>query len=431
VSAVDEWFGALPVGWQRLKLKYVTDFINGAAFKPSDWGHEGVPIIRIQNLNDGADFNYTTKIVRERNHVQQGDILFGWSGNRGTSFGPFRWTKPGLFYLNQHIFLVKDYGHDREWLYWALKAVTEEVEKRAHGIIGMVHITRPELDQTPVPVPPLPAQRTIADFLDRKTAAIDALIEKKERLLALLAEKRAALIHRAVTKGLDSDVPMKDSGVPWIGEIPAHWEVKRLKFLLDGIEQGWSPECEQRLAEGGEWAVLKVGCVNHGVWRPEEHKALPASLEPRQRFEILVGDVLMSRANTSELVGSVARVSGPTGARLLLCDKLYRLSLTPNVDPDFLVYLLNSWVTRKQHEVASSGASASMQNISQPRAGNLVLAVPPAGEQRRLAASVAERLGRLATTRKALNRQLDKLHEYRQALITAAVTGQLDIQGAA
>lgn len=97
------------------------------------------------------------------------------------------------------------------------------------GAAGQQRVPEDFVLDFPVPIPPLPVQRAIADFLDRKTAALDGLIARKERLLELLAERRAALIHRAVTRGLDPDVPMKDSGVPWIGEIPAHWEVKRLK----------------------------------------------------------------------------------------------------------------------------------------------------------------------------------------------------------
>jgi type I restriction enzyme S subunit len=100
----------------------------------------------------------------------------------------------------------------------------------------------------------------------------------------------------------------KDSGIPWVGETPSPWEVRRLKFCLRGIEQGWSPACENRPAELHEWGVLKVGCVNGTAFNPDEQKALPPDLEPIPELEIKPGDVLMSRANTRELLGSASVV---------------------------------------------------------------------------------------------------------------------------
>jgi len=126
----------------------------------------------------------------------------------------------------------------------------------------------------------------------------------------------------------------KDSGVEWLGEIPAHWKTKRVKHCLKLIEQGWSPSCENRIAEDDEWGVLKVGCVNGAEFNPDENKALPADLEPCQELEIKPGDVLMSRANTRELLGSTSVIKS-VRPRLLLCDKLYRLKVaaTQNYKP--------------------------------------------------------------------------------------------------
>ena len=119
-----------------------------------------------------------------------------------------------------------------------------------------------------VPVPPLPQQRAIADYLDRETARLDALVAAKERVLGLLAEKRRALITRAVTRGLDPRAPLRDSGIPWLGEIPAHWRSMRLRFLMRHLEQGWSPEAENR--EPGEERVgsLEAQCCESRSLRP-------------------------------------------------------------------------------------------------------------------------------------------------------------------
>ena len=140
-----EWLREIPSHWTAKPLKHVTRFVNGASFNSKNWTEDGVPIIRIENLNGGDNFNFTESEVDERYHVNKGDLLFAWSGNRGTSFGPFHWQREGLHYLNQHIFRLEGYKLHRRWFYWLLRGVTTFVEKQAHGIIGLVHITKSEL----------------------------------------------------------------------------------------------------------------------------------------------------------------------------------------------------------------------------------------------------------------------------------------------
>ena len=243
---------------------------------------------------------------------------------------------------------------------------------------------------SPVLMPSLSEQHAIAAFLDRKTARIDGLIAKKKRLIELLREKHQAVISHTVTKGLDpSAAPMKDSGIDWLGEIPAHWELLPLKRCLRGITQGWSPECET------DWlSTRRVGRPegwlrkSHGEFRAEQHKALPTDLQPRPALQVMPGDLLMSRANTTELVGHIAIV--PEGVeRLMLCDKLYRLDVFREAtNPVFLSYALRSHSARRQLMSDATGASSSMQNIGQDTVRSCILPMPPEIEQR----SIVERL---------------------------------------
>jgi type I restriction enzyme S subunit len=198
-----EWLGEIPTHWQVGPLKYQTNFVNGAAFKPTDWGDEGTPIIRIENLNGGGNFNRTSHGVDPRYHIREGDLLFAWSGNRGTSFGPFIWRKKGLHYLNQHIFRLAQFQCEPSWFYWVLKGVTAYVEKQAHGIIGLVHITKQELGSVKVPLIPREEQHAIADHLDREMDGLDALVGKAQEHIEKLREYRTALISAAVTGKID------------------------------------------------------------------------------------------------------------------------------------------------------------------------------------------------------------------------------------
>ena len=229
-------------------------------------------------------------------------------------------------------------------------------------------------------IPPLSIQRAIAAHLDRETAKIDTLIGKKRELIAKLMEQRSALISRTVTRGLppkaaqaaglDPNPPMKDSGVEWLGEVPEHWSGMRLRFATRGIEQGWSPSCDNQLADEDQWGVLKVGCVNGAFFDEAEHKALPIEIAPLTRYEIRTGDILMSRANTMDLLGSAALVGSVRG-KLLLCDKLYRLRLREELVEDFFIYFLQAHQSRFQLEREATGTSGSMQNIGQDTIKNL------------------------------------------------------------
>lgn len=198
-----EWLGEIPEHWKVGPLKYETRFINGAAFKPSDWSDEGIPIIGIENLNGGGNFNHTSREVDSRYHIHEEDLLFAWSGNRGTSFGPFVWRGEGLYYLNQHIFRLSNFQCERSWFYWVLKGVTTYVEKQAHGIIGLVHITKQELGIVKIPLIPRYEQQAIAEHLDREMEKIDALAGKLREHIEKLLEYRTALISAAVTGRID------------------------------------------------------------------------------------------------------------------------------------------------------------------------------------------------------------------------------------
>ena len=258
-----------------------------------------------------------------------------------------------------------------------------------------------------VPLPSLGEQRAIAEFLDRETARIDELIAKKERLVDLLDERRMRTID-----ALTAD---------------QSW-ARRLKFCIGKIEQGWSPQCENREAEGEEWGVLKVSAVNHGRFRPNENKALPASEIPLTEYEVRPGDVLMSRANTRALLGACTYVPTFTG-RLLVCDKLYRI--VPHLDqilPEYLPLALQTKSSRYQIERDATGASASMQNIGQDTVRNLVIPTPSTIVQRQIVERGREIEITFQAATQTVGKAIQRLGEYRTALISAAVTGQIDVR---
>jgi len=280
-----------------------------------------------------------------------------------------------------------------------------------------------------VPVPSSHEQERILQFLDHETAKIDALIAEQQRLIELLQEKRQAVISQAVTRGLNPEAPMKDSGVEWLGEVPEHWEVQKVKHLCRHIEQGWSPQCENEASEGDAPGVLKVGCVNGGIFRPGENKRLPPDLSPIPEYSLRKGDLLISRANTKELVGSAAVVSEDY-PWLFICDKLYRITVDPSLaSAAFLALYLGSSEVRGQIELGASGASQSMQNISQSVLMELPIALPDLDEQEAIQNAIANECCSIDELVAEGSRAISLLQERRSALISAAVTGQIDVRG--
>jgi type I restriction enzyme S subunit len=273
-------------------------------------------------------------------------------------------------------------------------------------------------------------QSVIADYLDHETSRIDELIHEKEQMLELLAEKRAALVTQAVTRGQDSKVRLKPSGLDWLGEIPAHWREYRLKFVIDGIDQGFSPQCSTSPAEEGAWGVLKTGCVNGGVFNEEENKALPAEIDPPLDIEIHSGDVLMSRASGSvHLIGSVAMVERQPKARLLLSDKIYRIRTIPSlIRPDYFTKLLGAALLRHQIKAVISGAEGLANNIAKSDIKEFLLPVPPLSEQSSINETLNDHVAEMDNLVATLQQSVDLLRERRSAVITAAVTGQLSIE---
>lgn len=231
-----EWQGAVPAEWPRSALKFLADYQNGYPFKPEDWGEEGLPIIRISQLTGDTAPNYYSGELDFRVKVGDGDLLFSWSA----TIDSFIWTG-GAAWLNQHIFKVSPTVEaDQKFLFYLIKLVAPKLaDFDAHGST-MRHIKKESLSER-LHVPTLVEQTQIARFLDHETARIDALIEEQQRLIELLKEKRQAVISHAVTKGLDPTAPMKDSGVEWLGEVPAHWVVRRIKHLTEVISKGTTP----------------------------------------------------------------------------------------------------------------------------------------------------------------------------------------------
>ena len=308
----------------------------------------------------------------------------------------------------------------------------KESERWSYGITSDMWSLRPEhFKMIYSALPPREEQDAIVRFLDHANRRIERYIRAKKKLIALLNEQKQAIIHRAVTRGLDLNVRLRPSGIPWLGDIPEHWEATRLKRCVTPIEQGWSPQCDAQPAGDNEWGVLKVGCVNRDDFDSFQNKKLPETLQPIESLEVQDGDILVSRANTRELLGLAAIAVNPR-PKLLLCDKLFRFRvLSQKADPRFLVYAVRAQPSRDQIESSTNGASDSMQNIGQAVIRNLWVAMSSIEEQQAIVRRIIADTAQLASNIKHAEREIALIREYRTRLVADVVTGQLDVREAA
>lgn len=430
------WLGEVPEGWEVKALKHGYTVKLGKMLQPESKSpdDELLPYLRASNLQwAGVDLSdvksmWFSPAEREQLSLLKDDLLVSEGGDVGRSA---IWNgEISVCYFQNAINRVRsNHGNSTKFLYYWMSVVKDK------GYVDVLcnkstiaHFTAEKVQVIPVPLPPLPEQQTIAAFLDRETGKIDALVAEQERLIELLKEKRQAVISHAVTKGLDPDAPMKDSGIEWLGEVPEGWGVCTARRIIRRVEQGWSPECLNRPAEPDEWGVVKSGCVNRGTFCENENKALPDDLEPNREYEIKEGDILMSRASgSSELIGSVAYVK-ETRDQLMLCDKIFRFHLQRDLNPRYFVALFNSKPLRMQIEQSISGAEGLANNITQSNIKQFIVLVPPPEEQSAIVSFLDTETTKIDTLVTEVQQAITLLKERRSALISAAVTGKIDVR---
>ena len=287
------------------------------------------------------------------------------------------------------------------------------------GAAGQQRVPEDFVRDLQVPIPELSQQRAIADYLDRETARLDALVAEKEQLLGLLAEKRRALITRAVTRGLDPHAPLRESGIPWLGKIPAHWTRSHLKRLLASMDYGISVSVET----SGNVAVLRMGDIQDGEI---DYSRIGFVDEVDGTLLLQPGDLVFNRTNSLDQIGKVALFRGNPDYPVSFASYLVRFRCSPAVLPEFLNWLLNS-----AYPLAWGRAQAlpaiGQANLNPNRYGYLPISLPSIAEQKEIVRYISNWTSRIDAVRAETQRTIALLVERRTALIAAAVTGQLEV----
>ena len=432
-----EWLGEIPTHWKVQKLRStVTGCRNGVWGMESD-GINDVICVRV------ADFNRiqylvsldepTLRSVLQKGPqtfcLKRGDLLLEKSGGGA----------------KQPVGAVVLYDHDEPAVCSNFVARMQVVAgnhprylTHLHAALYLARINVRSIKQStgiqnldsasylsePVGLPSGREQRAIAAFLDRETAKIDRLVARKERLIELLKEKRNALITQAVTRGLDPSVPMKDSGVEWLGEIPAHWGVRRIAMAVNKITNGYVGPTRDILVDDGVPYLQSLHIKNGQIEFDRKHYFVTKNWsEQHQKSVLREGDVLV--VQTGDIGQNCVVPAAFEGAN---CHALIILRLKPHLgEGAFVSLLLQS--SYGQNALKWSQTGALHPHLECGHVREIPLVLPPPDEQRLIIRAVKRQLKSVDSLEARVCQAINLLKEFRNALISAAVTGRIDVRG--
>ncbi|MDK0523298.1 restriction endonuclease subunit S [Streptomyces sp. ML-6] len=416
-------FTTMPSAWGTTRLDHVATVharIGWKALTAAEYQLAGYPFLATPNIKtpkiDFENVNYISKFRFDESpelKLQNGDVLLAKDGSTLGIVNVVTDLQQEAT-VNGSIAVLRAFGIDPRFLRFVIASsvIQGHIGSVKDGM-GVPHLFQRDIKRFQLPLPPIEEQRRIADFLDAETARIDRLISKRRAQSQALSEQGTSHLSNTY-QGLSGQ-----------------YGVIRLRHMLMRIEQGWSPQCEDRTVEGDEWGIVKAGCVNSGNFDPRQHKALPTGIQPRREYTLRSGDLLMSRASgSSDLIGSVGIVQNLDN-NLLLCDKVYRIKLDRTLgNPEFVAHMLRSHRVREHIKNGISGAEGMANNLPTAVVKDCVVPKVPVEKQMSVVASLDRSAAKTKQARRLLSRSVDGLAERRQALITAAVTGQFDVSTA-
>lgn len=428
-------YASPPNGWQTKRIKFVADVQTSNVDKISAEDEEPVKLCNYTDVyyNDRItadlpfmDATATSKEIKKFT-LRAGQVLItkdseGWDDIGIPAFVPD--DVPGVL-CGYHlaIFSPDEEQLDGQFLSWLCRAdaLNDQFKLSANGVTRF-GLGQYAMKNAVVSYPALDAQRRIANFLDEKTTQIDALIAKKQALLEHLAEKRQTLLTQAVTKGRSPDARMKDSGINWLGEIPAHWEVKRLKFATSKIGSGVTPRGGASVYVDEGVMLLRSQNVHFDGLQLEDVAYIDLDTDAEMAAtRVFASDVLLNITGAS--IGRCCvydRPDLPANVNQHVCI----VRPTPDVSREFLSLFLASPIGQLQIDLSQNGASR--EGLSFGDLGNFLMPLPNAAEQAAISDHTNLLVSKLKSQSTKINNSISALHEYRVALITAAVTGQIE-----
>lgn len=427
-----EWLGQVPEHWEMKPLKAVTthndDVLEETTAPDTELAYVDISgVDGLTGISASEAMLFSAAPSRARRKVKHGDVIISTVRTYLRAIARIREPEAnlvvstGFAVVRPRPMLAPDFLGNLLFSNYFL----EQVIARSTGV-SYPAINASELVAIQVTVPPKSEQFAIATFLDRETAKIDALIAEQKRFIELLKEKRQAVISQAVTKGLNPNVPMKDSGIEWLGQVPVHWEVAHLNRVVQSgrritygiVQPGERDENGRYMVRGQDYSF--------GWAKAETLFRVSDAVEiPYKRARLKPGDLVITIVGAG--VGNIAVVPDwLDGANLT--QTTARVAVDPiRANPRFVCAALQSHIGRRSVEFYAKGAAQPGLNIEHVRVFPITL--PPLEEQSAIASFLDTETAKFDTLTTEAERAIDLLSERRSALISAAVTGQIDVRG--
>jgi len=428
-----EWIGEIPEGWEVNKIKFLLEkpIVDGPHETP-EFIEKGFPFLSVDSIQDGKLVFENCRYISEKDHVRfktkcnpkKDDILMGKAASIGkiamvdVYFEFSIWSPLALLRANQKKIISKffeyvlksDYAQDQIEIF-----ATSNTQK---------NISMDDIPRIILIVPPLDEQNAIASFLDKKTSQLNKLIEKNQKLIELLKEKRTALINHAVTKGLDPDAKMKDSGIEWIGEIPEGWEVNKIKntsYVKGRI--GWHGLTSEEYSDEGAYLVTGTDFKNGFIeWENCYHVGWNRYKEDPY-IHLKYDDLLITKDGT---IGKVALIDNLPDKATLNSGIFLVRALNKKYLTRFMYWMLNSAVFERFFDYIKTGATIS--HLYQETFEGFFFPIPPKPEQTAIAQYLDKATEKIDKTIKLIEKKIELLEEYKKSLIHHVVTGKVDVR---
>ncbi|QTR45523.1 restriction endonuclease subunit S [Thiothrix litoralis] len=417
-SGID-WLGNIPQHWQVKRVKDIAEIVNGYPFDSEKFDTDnGIPLIRIRNIfGENIDLFWNQKAIPDA-EIKNDDILIGMDGDFNVA-----WWNRGYAMLNQRICAIRTNTHaNQKLLFYFLPLQLKRINDLTYSTT-VKHLSSIDVGKIRIALPDANEQQQIAAFLDRETAKIDQLIAKQQQLIELLKEKRQAVISHAVTKGLNPDVKMQPSGVEWLGDVPEHWDIRSVSRLSSKITNGYVGPTRDILVSTGVPYVQATHIKNGKVNFDDAYFVREAWSNSHAKSILKEGDVLI--VQTGAGTGDVGIVTKDEEG--FNCHALIILQpINEVISGEFLSTSLQS---QYGYSVLYSIRTGGMHpHLNCGEVQYVKLPIPSRVEQDAIIQYLRTQNEKFDVLMEKAQRQIGLLRERRAALISAAVTGKIDVR---
>ena len=421
-----EWLGDVPEGWDVVPFKHRCSryALYGANMSSDEYVTDGVRFLRTTDISESGELEpdgvfVSTEVAREY-LLKDKDILISRSGTIGRAFVFAADVHPECAYAGYLVrFVPTKQLNSRLFFYFTKSAAFSDWLQTQLIFSTIGNVNGQKYAQCRLPLPPLPEQTAIAEFLDRETGKIDGLVAEQRRLMELLKEKRQAVISHAVTKGLNPHAPMKPSGIEWLGEVPEHWGVGALGYFSK-ISSGSTPDRDTPAYWGGDIPWVKTGEVNYSTITHTEETISKEALALCAVSLAKPGTVLMALYGQGVTRGRVA-ILGVASAFNQAC-----AAISP--DRRISSRFLHALFVCAYEFIRGIGNETTQMNLNLDFVRRFRVLLPPMEEQTAIVEFLDGEILKFDALTAEAQRAIDLLQERRTALISAAVTGQIDVR---